>query len=140
MGRTAHANYIEAAQAVLQELGGGPISTKTLVAAAQERGAGRRWEVGVPQLLSQGARVRPVRHKRSGSDQSDRRERRTGSRGARNGSSCTGSRSSPGRRAPGRDSFSWSHPRWWQLRHAGLGEGHEDLPGLPAAKVDCSRW
>ena len=38
MGRTAHANYIEAAQAVLQELGGGPISTKTLVAAAQERG------------------------------------------------------------------------------------------------------
>ena len=38
MGRKAHANYIEAAQAVLQELGGGPISTKTLVAAAQERG------------------------------------------------------------------------------------------------------
>ncbi len=38
MGRTAHANYIEAAQTVLQELGGGPISTKTLVVAAQERG------------------------------------------------------------------------------------------------------
>lgn len=38
MGRNAHANYIEAAQAVLQELGGGPISTKVLVAAAQERG------------------------------------------------------------------------------------------------------
>jgi hypothetical protein len=38
MGRNAHANYIEAALAVLQELGGGPISTKTLVAAAQERG------------------------------------------------------------------------------------------------------
>jgi len=38
MGRKAHANYIEAAVAVLQELGGGPISTKTLVAAAQERG------------------------------------------------------------------------------------------------------
>ena len=37
MGRKAHANYIEAAEAVLQELGGGPISTKTLVAAAQER-------------------------------------------------------------------------------------------------------
>jgi hypothetical protein len=38
MGRNAHANYIDAAMAVLQELGGGPISTKTLVAAAQERG------------------------------------------------------------------------------------------------------
>lgn len=38
MGRKAHANYIEAALTVLQELGGGPISTKTLVAAAQERG------------------------------------------------------------------------------------------------------
>jgi len=38
MGRNAHANYIEAALAVLQELGGGPISTKTLVTAAQERG------------------------------------------------------------------------------------------------------
>ncbi len=38
MGRTAHANYVEAALAVLQELGGGPISTKTLVAAVQERG------------------------------------------------------------------------------------------------------
>jgi len=38
MGRKAHANYIEAAVAVLQELGGGPISTKTLVTAAQERG------------------------------------------------------------------------------------------------------
>ena len=38
MGRTAHADYIEAALEVLKELGGGPISTKTLVAAAQERG------------------------------------------------------------------------------------------------------
>lgn len=38
MGRKAHANYLEAALEVLQELGGGPISTKTLVAAAQERG------------------------------------------------------------------------------------------------------
>ena len=38
MGRTAHANYVEAALSVLQELGGGPISTKTLVTAAQERG------------------------------------------------------------------------------------------------------
>lgn len=38
MGRKAHANYAEAAFAVLQELGGGPVSTKTLVAAAQERG------------------------------------------------------------------------------------------------------
>ena len=38
MGRTAHANYVEAALTVLQELGGGPISTKVLVAAAQERG------------------------------------------------------------------------------------------------------
>jgi len=38
MGRKAHANYIDAALEILQELGGGPISTKTLVAAAQERG------------------------------------------------------------------------------------------------------
>ena len=38
MGRKAHAKYIEAALAVLQEFGGGPISTKTLVIAAQERG------------------------------------------------------------------------------------------------------
>lgn len=38
MGRKAHANYIEAALVVLQELGGGPISTQTLVNAAQERG------------------------------------------------------------------------------------------------------
>lgn len=37
MGRKAHANYIEAALTVLQELGGGPISTKTMVAAAHER-------------------------------------------------------------------------------------------------------
>jgi hypothetical protein len=38
MGRKAHANYEEAALAVLQELGGGPINTKTLVAAAQDKG------------------------------------------------------------------------------------------------------
>ena len=38
MGRKAHANYIDAALTVLEELGGGPISTKTLVVAAQERG------------------------------------------------------------------------------------------------------
>ncbi len=38
MGRTAHANYVKVALEILQELGGGPISTKTLVAAAQERG------------------------------------------------------------------------------------------------------
>jgi len=38
MGRIAYANYIDAGLAVLQELGGGPISTKVLVAAAQERG------------------------------------------------------------------------------------------------------
>ena len=38
MGRKTHTNCIEAALAVLQELGGGPISTKTLVAAAKERG------------------------------------------------------------------------------------------------------
>lgn len=38
MGRKAHGKYIEAGVAVLNELGGGPISTKTLVAAAQERG------------------------------------------------------------------------------------------------------
>lgn len=38
MGRNAHANYIEAALTVLRELGGGPISTKTLVTVAHERG------------------------------------------------------------------------------------------------------
>lgn len=38
MGRKSHSNYIEAARAVLSELGGGPISSRDLVAAAQERG------------------------------------------------------------------------------------------------------
>lgn len=38
MGRKAHSDYVGAAVAVLTELGGGPISTKVLVAAAQERG------------------------------------------------------------------------------------------------------
>lgn len=38
MGRTSHSNYIEAARQVLGELGGGPISSRDLVAAAQERG------------------------------------------------------------------------------------------------------
>lgn len=38
MGRKAHADYIKAALEVLQELGGGPLPTKTLIAAAQERG------------------------------------------------------------------------------------------------------
>ena len=37
MGRKAHANYIEVGTALLQELGGGPVPTKTLVAAAQEK-------------------------------------------------------------------------------------------------------
>lgn len=36
MSRRTDYNYIEAALTVLQELGGGPISTKTLVAAAHE--------------------------------------------------------------------------------------------------------
>lgn len=36
MARKADYNYVEAALTVLQELGGGPISTKTLVAAAHE--------------------------------------------------------------------------------------------------------
>jgi hypothetical protein len=38
MGRNALANYEEAGLQVLEELGGGPISSKDLVAAAQERG------------------------------------------------------------------------------------------------------
>ena len=38
MGRTSHSNYIEAARQVLGELGGGPISSRDLVAAAKERG------------------------------------------------------------------------------------------------------
>jgi hypothetical protein len=38
MGRTSHSNYIEAARQVMGELGGGPISSRDLVAAAQERG------------------------------------------------------------------------------------------------------
>lgn len=38
MGRTSHSNYVEAARQVLGELGGGPISSQTLVAAAKERG------------------------------------------------------------------------------------------------------
>lgn len=37
MGRQPHSNYIEAARQVLDELGGGPISSRDLVAAAQER-------------------------------------------------------------------------------------------------------
>jgi hypothetical protein len=38
MGRTSHSNYVEAARQVLGELGGGPIASRDLVAAAQERG------------------------------------------------------------------------------------------------------
>ena len=38
MGRKAHANYIEVGTAILQELGGGPVPTKTVVAVAQEKG------------------------------------------------------------------------------------------------------
>ena len=38
MGRKAHSNYISAAREVLEELGGGPMASKDLVAAAQERG------------------------------------------------------------------------------------------------------
>ncbi len=38
MGRKPESNYIEAARAVLGELGGGPIASRDLVAAAQERG------------------------------------------------------------------------------------------------------
>ena len=37
MGRRPNGNYVEAARTVLTELGGGPISSKGLVAAAQER-------------------------------------------------------------------------------------------------------
>ena len=38
MGRRPQGNYVEAAKAVLTELGGGPISSRSLVDAAQERG------------------------------------------------------------------------------------------------------
>jgi hypothetical protein len=38
MARQAKSNYIEAAIQVLTELGGGPLSSKDLVKAAQERG------------------------------------------------------------------------------------------------------
>lgn len=38
MGRRPNGNYVEAARAVLTELGGGPISSKGLVEAARERG------------------------------------------------------------------------------------------------------
>lgn len=38
MGRKSHSNYIEAARQVLTELGGGPMASRDLVAAAQERG------------------------------------------------------------------------------------------------------
>jgi hypothetical protein len=38
MGRRPQGNYVEAAKTVLTELGGGPISSRGLVAAAQERG------------------------------------------------------------------------------------------------------
>jgi hypothetical protein len=37
MGRRPQGNYVEAARAVLTELGGGPISSRVLVDAAQER-------------------------------------------------------------------------------------------------------
>ncbi len=38
MGRKSLSNYTEAGRTVLTELGGGPISSQSLVAAAQERG------------------------------------------------------------------------------------------------------
>lgn len=38
MGRKSLSNYTEAGRTVLMELGGGPISSQSLVAAAQERG------------------------------------------------------------------------------------------------------
>ncbi len=38
MGRKPQGNYVEAAKAVLTELGGGPLSSRALVDAAQERG------------------------------------------------------------------------------------------------------
>lgn len=38
MGRKAHSNYAVAARKVLTELGGGPIPSRDLVAAARERG------------------------------------------------------------------------------------------------------
>ena len=45
MGRKSLGNYIEAARTVLTELGGGPISSRSLVDAAQERGliGGGKW-------------------------------------------------------------------------------------------------
>jgi len=38
MGRRPQGNYVEAAKSVLTELGGGPLSSRALVDAAQERG------------------------------------------------------------------------------------------------------
>lgn len=38
MGRKPHSNYVGIAQTVLSEVGGGPMSSRDLVAAAQERG------------------------------------------------------------------------------------------------------
>lgn len=38
MGRVAHGDYEAAAREVLEELGGGPIPSKTLVAVAKEKG------------------------------------------------------------------------------------------------------
>ena len=38
MGRKSLGNYVEAGRTVLMELGGGPISSRSLVDAAQERG------------------------------------------------------------------------------------------------------
>ncbi len=38
MGRKSLGNYVEAGRTVLMELGGGPISSQSLVTAAQERG------------------------------------------------------------------------------------------------------
>jgi hypothetical protein len=46
MSRKMKYNYLEAALTVLQELGGGPISTKTLITAAKERGllGNKKWD------------------------------------------------------------------------------------------------
>jgi len=38
MGRKPQSNYVAAARAVLTELGGGPLTSRSLVDAAQERG------------------------------------------------------------------------------------------------------
>ncbi len=38
MGRKPQSNYVEAARSVLAELGGGPITSRSLVDAARERG------------------------------------------------------------------------------------------------------